>query len=261
MTQNEILHANLLDIVFENRNKNYGAYALRKFYPGRLTKSLAVSIGLVLFLFVLTLFAKRKDIVDVFKSGDTVEISKIDLPKPIEIEKPRPVTPDKVATVKLVSSFIISNRTEFPPEEDIIKSQIGTENIQGKPPTEILPAGQSIITAETKPAVEKNEPPAGITSEAAFPGGKEKFAEFLKTRLTSPDDLEPGQKLKVLVRFKVDVDGSISQIEVLESGGVRFDNEVMRVLKKMPKWSPALQNGIKVSSYFIQVVTFVGEEP
>jgi len=56
----------------------------------------------------------------------------------------------------------------------------------------------------------------------------------------------------------VDVDGSISKTEIVQSGGERFDKEVIRVLKKMPKWIPAEQNNVKVPVYFTQVVTFVG---
>jgi protein TonB len=56
------------------------------------------------------------------------------------------------------------------------------------------------------------------------------------------------------------VDGSISNIEIIQSGGDNYDKEVIRVLRKMPKWTPAMQNGMRVSTYFTQPVTFVGVE-
>jgi protein TonB len=72
--------------------------------------------------------------------------------------------------------------------------------------------------------------------------------------------LEAGQKRSVLVRFAVGEDGTVTQFEILQSGGNAFDNEVLRVLKKMPKWKPAIQNGRAVSVMFTQPVTFMAFE-
>ncbi len=58
----------------------------------------------------------------------------------------------------------------------------------------------------------------------------------------------------------VDIDGSISKAEIVQSGGDKFDREVIRVLHKMPKWVPAMQNGIKLAAWFTQPVTFIGIE-
>ncbi len=62
------------------------------------------------------------------------------------------------------------------------------------------------------------------------------------------------------VCYMVDLDGSISNIEVVQSGGDKYDKEVIRAFKKMPRWTPAIQNGHKVAVYFTQPVTFVGAE-
>ena len=83
---------------------------------------------------------------------------------------------------------------------------------------------------------------------------------FLNRHLRTPDELEAGQKRTVLVRFAVSVEGSVTQFEIVQSGGPAFDNEVIRVLKKMPKWKPAVQNGQNVSVMFTQPVTFVAYE-
>jgi protein TonB len=255
----EILNANLLDIIFENRNKNYGAYALRKFYPSRLTKSVGVSLGLVLFLFVLTLFIKKDEVANLLQKHGEVIISDVQIPQPKDPEKPRPVVQQRTATAPLTTKIVFTNETIIATQDDFLKANVGTTKIDA-PPSDLNPIAETQPVTETTTPVEKKDPPPGITCDAQYPGGKEKFTEFLKNKLSTPEDLEAGQKQKVLVRFKVDVDGSISQIEVIESGGVKFDNEVIRVMKKMPKWSPAMQNGIKVSSYFIQVVTFIGQE-
>src|SRR5262245_48401896 len=100
MNQNEILKANLLDIVFDNRNKNYGAYVLRKFYPGRLTKSLIVSLSLVLFLFLVTLFANKSNSGSGGNSnkGTIVVLTDVKPPTPVEPVKPKPIVQSR-ATV------------------------------------------------------------------------------------------------------------------------------------------------------------------
>jgi protein TonB len=260
MRDSEILNANLLDIIFENRNKNYGAYTLRKFYPGRLTTSLSVSLGLVLLLFLLTLSAHKNRIVYEKSPRPEVQLTDVIIPPPKPVDPPKPLEQTKAATAASFNRIIFADHTDVVPD-DIIKDRLlSTVTKEGPPLSNIQPPQEIQSTGETKTPVQTTEVPAGITKNAEYPGGNEKFTEFLRNKLMPVVELEPGQKLKVLVRFKVDVDGSISQVEVLESGGAMSDNEVIRVLKKMPKWSPAMQNGIKVSSYFTQTVTFIGQE-
>ncbi len=93
-----------------------------------------------------------------------------------------------------------------------------------------------------------------------FPGGPEAWSKFLNRHLQTPADLEAGEKKTVLISFLVDADGSVTGFKVVRSGGNAFDNEVIRVLKKMPKWKPAIQNGHPVVVPFTQPVTFVGFE-
>ena len=109
--------------------------------------------------------------------------------------------------------------------------------------------------------VEEPASPSPAPSAAAeFPGGQKKWMEFLNRHLRTPGELEAGQKKSVLVRFAVGEDGSVTQFEIVQSGGILFDNEVIRVLKKMPRWKPAVQNGRNVSVLFTQPVTFVAFE-
>jgi protein TonB len=85
--------------------------------------------------------------------------------------------------------------------------------------------------------------------------------QFLSRNICeAPQDLEPGEKRTALIRFHVAEDGSITNFQVLQSAGTAFDNEVIRVLKKMPKWTPAVKAGLPVSVSFTQAVTFVGQE-
>ena len=74
------------------------------------------------------------------------------------------------------------------------------------------------------------------------------------------ENLGKDEKKVVKIKFKIDTDGSINTLEIVTSGGLKFDNEVVRVMKKMPKWVPALQNGINVPVNYMLPVTFIGVE-
>ncbi|RYE37819.1 MAG: TonB family protein [Hyphomicrobiales bacterium] len=84
--------------------------------------------------------------------------------------------------------------------------------------------------------------------------------DFLGRSLSASSDMQPGERRSVLVRFWVDEYGNVGRFEVLQSGGTAFDNEVLRALKRMPKWKPALQRGRPVATSFVQPVTFQAPE-
>ena len=91
-----------------------------------------------------------------------------------------------------------------------------------------------------------------------FPGGMEAFKKFMLRNLRQPD-LSEGEKVVVRVQFVVDADGSIKNMNILQSGG-GLDSEVIRVVGKMPKWKPGVQNGRFVAVYFTLPVTFLGPD-
>lgn len=100
----------------------------------------------------------------------------------------------------------------------------------------------------------------GLDRNAEFPGGVKGWKEFLNKNLQVPAELEAGQKKTVVVQFIVKADGSVSDFLISESAGNACDREVLRVMKKMPKLIPAMQNGKPVSVTFMQPITFVGVE-
>ncbi len=267
MTNKEILQADLLDILFENRNKAYGAYALRKNYNHRLQWALGISLGLTLFLvtigfqknhFANTNYPSRPDVV-----LSTVDISK---QKAKEPEPPRQRKAPEIAQIRNTQIKITPDnqveKPEVPTPDDLQNAMTSTINKTGISPdsatTEVNTNRQSGNGSDKNREAEPGFHPTH--SDAQFPGDREAFAEFLKKYLNTPEDLDVGEKKMVLVRFMIDVDGTISKTEIVQSGGDKYDREVIRVLHKMPKWVPAMQNGIKVATYFTQPVTFVGLE-
>src|SRR5689334_15197856 len=118
MTGNEILKADMLDILFDNRNKDYGAYRLRKFYNNRLILSLGLSLGSVLFLFLFFGSANSKSITT--KNKPVVELKDVqiaEVKKKIEIPQPkRTVTP----TAPTPPQRVFTNRLDIVREDKII---------------------------------------------------------------------------------------------------------------------------------------------
>jgi protein TonB len=263
MTSNEILKADVLDIVFDNRNKKYGAYLLRKYYNNRLLIALGGMLGFVLLIvLIVSLNPQVREVIDdAFKQDGSVFVS---LPPTAPPPPPPPVHPPEHQARQISSSthIIIANETTVHTQDEIEHSVISNEDVDGP---DLLGPQPGVVGAGNIPApaiIESTSPPPppAPTSAAAFPGGQKAWTNFLNKYLRTPDELEAGQKRSVLVRFAVGEDGTVTQFEILQSGGNAFDNEVLRVLKKMPKWKPAIQNGRAVSVMFTQPVTFMAFE-
>ena len=99
-----------------------------------------------------------------------------------------------------------------------------------------------------------------VEVEAEFPGGLHAWAEFLKKNLKSSTPIKhkaPNGTYQVIVRFIVSRNGDISDIVSETNHGFGMEAEVIRVIKKCPKWNPAYQNGRSVNAYRRQPVTFI----
>lgn len=276
MTNKELLHADMLDIVFDNRNKEYGAYTIRRDYNKRMLVSLLSGLSLVVLFILLSSFkAKHTDKLPAKKEGAVIvktyevpkEVKK-EQPKPIEKPKPKPAEPKinpPVATVKYPPIKIvpdeIADKDPVTPQADLDGKQISTNNTNGNPyegkPTTVEP-----VVNNTGNGDGEKPQPAFIPNQAnpEFPGGQEALLKFLSRNLNTPQDLENGEKKMVKAKFQVDKDGSVTLVAIELSGGSLFDKEVIRVCKKMPKWKPAVQNGVAVAMSYVLPVTFIGVE-
>jgi periplasmic protein TonB len=272
MTSKEIRYASLLDILFEGRNKEYGAYALRRGYNHRLLLALGAGLSVVLFFILINTLNKndgQSPPVDPPRK-ESITITKIELPadlQPAGQPKPKPVPPKPVdaATVKYTTPLLVNDdlrRTEVPDISTLAINAIGSENRAGENYTGTAPDNPAVTGggpgAVTGTIVAENPP--GPSSHPEFPGGFAALKDFLSRNLYTPAQLEIGDKKIVKARFIVDKDGSVSGVEIEVSGGRAFDREVVRVCRKMPKWKPALQNGNPVAVSYILPVTFIGVE-
>jgi periplasmic protein TonB len=275
MEPNKIQEADILDIIFEGRNKDYGAYELRKTYNNRIIKSLVVMgsvvgllvIGNVVFGFGKKASIPKPDVTDI--TLDNVKEPKAPvLPPPPVIKAPPPQVAMKQFTPPLIVKTDVP-KDEKPPENDELdKVRIGKVNVTGAADdgtaAPIAPGDGLGVVVAPKKADDDNDgrPFMKVEVDASFPGGPAAWLRFLNKNLRSPDEaISNGISGKVVVQFIVDKEGNVSDVVAVsgpEQGGLR--EEAVRVIKKSGKWTPALQNGRYVKAYRFQPVIFqIGE--
>jgi protein TonB len=271
MTSNEILGASMLDILFDNRNKTYGAYELRKNYNSRLLMAMGSALGFVFLL--LLLFSNSKTDSSVNKK-ENKDLFLRDIFIPLKIEEPQPIAEKQTApkpppTAESNLTSLINMVDEPKPENemaamaDVEKSAIGNKNVDGPENISFQSAAPSETVVSGNGKGNEGDQQSdfiAIEEQPEFPGGAAAWKNFLNRYLQVPASLNGGELKIVKINFMVDVDGSVTGFNIIQSAGREFDNEVIRVLKKMPRWKPAMQNGRAVAVPFTQPVTFVGLE-
>jgi protein TonB len=270
MEVNKILNADILDIIFEGRNKEYGAYDLRKTYNKRLVKAI-VGTAIVILLLFLGYFVsningsgtKKNLVVEDVQLEDVKEEKKNEPPPP----PPPKVEPPKVEMAKFTPPKIVPDdkvkEEEKPPEQEKLEdTKIGTVNQEGikddgitAPPVD---AGKGVVEAPKKDEEDYDKTFTKVEIESDFPGGAGAWLRYLNKNLRYPDDAVNNEiQGTVVVQFIVDKEGNVSDVQPIsgpENGGLR--EEAVRVIKKSGKWTPAVQNGRQVKSYKKQPILF-----
>jgi protein TonB len=258
----DLLKKQWLDIVFEGRNKLYGAYELRQ-ANGKTTVR-AFIIGGIIFTFLVSI-PVLADLLPEDKD-DTIldqKITTVKLPpkeKPKENLPPPPPPPPKVDQVKFVKPVVAKAEevVEEPPKiKEIVDKKIGAETIKGDPdaPLTVEPVGNGPADVVEDNSIHNM---AGIEVKPDFPGGLEKFYKYVGNNYRVPE--EEGIKGKVFVTFVVEKDGSLTDIKVVRDIGYGTGAEAIRVLKKSPRWNPGEQNGKKVRVLYSLPITIQSPE-
>ncbi len=272
MEPNDMLYADPLDILFENRNKSYGAYPLRKFYAQRLYISMGVTLSIVVlstFLYLIFRTPVGATLLN-FLPPDT-NFTPVDLtPPPKPVAPPvRPSAPHPIASTRtLTPPLIVHTNSEIHPMakvEDLKDAMIGTKTLtSGQDNGEIPNNGNSnlAITVSTgKQADDKPEILQWAEVMPEYPGGIEALKRYLLKNLRMPDaNAESGTIVKVIARFVVGADGKVNNIEIIQAADNIYNEEVKRVISKMPDWKPGSQNHRNVAVYFSLPVNFVSAE-
>ena len=277
MNTNNILQADLLDIIFENRNKDYGAYELRKNYYKLLKKSMVIVATFLLVTIsapiIASMFEKPIVIDKPFK--EEVKITQVEMPhEPLEKIEPIKVDPIEVEVNTVINTIpeiveAVNVRVEdLPPtKEDLKDHQSGITNHDGETHEVNTIAtindghGTDIqVIPEEKhpdPVVEEVFGSEDITQSPEYPGGEEELMAYLSNNIKYPNRaVETETQGRVVLGFIVDKNGEIDEIKVLRGIGYGCDEEAIRVVNKMPKWKPGKNNGKAVKVYFNLPITF-----
>jgi protein TonB len=277
MEANKITNAAFLDILFDGRNKDYGAYELRKSYNGRIAIAIT-SVAAICFLFFLSQILANDG--DKSRRVIPTTVIKLDPLKETELKKsePLPVQPPKAEPIdvqvkRFTPPVIVEDDKALDPPPivtELDNSKIGLADKDGgiddsfvAPPVE---KGTGIVEAPKKVEEDLTKIFYKVEKEARFPGGLEAWKKFLERNLNAnvaADNGAPIGSYTVKVQFIVDREGVISNVQAIEvpKACPGCGAEAVKVIKKGPNWEPAIQNDRKVNYQAMQFITFqVAEE-
>ena len=275
MEANKILNADLLDIIFDGKNKSYGAYDLRKSYASRLKKALAATFIALAVILLGSVLANKvsnsgDDKIDVLDT-QMAEIKKDEVvvipPPPPPPVKPPP--PPEINQVKFTPPKVVKDE-EVKPEEKIeeIKDDaaISTKTVESENKVQVVQApveDKGTQVAEAPVDDDEGKVFNKVEIEAEYPGGGAAWAKYLRNNLDANTPIDNGAAegtYTVVVRFIVSKDGGISDVVAETKHGYGMEAEALKIIKKGPKWTPAQQNGRMVNAYRRQPITFVVQE-
>mgnify|MGYP000764128422 FL=1 len=264
MSKIDLISSDWVDLVFEGRNKAYGAYRLRKSTTKR---NILAMVAVVLLLIVAFIILTVKNFVDEQRAKvamtQVAELTNYKQPekkaevkqKKVEVEPERVV--ERVKSSIKFTAPVIKKDEEVKPDEELktqdelmsTKTAIGTFDVKGNDDAngEVLKAKEVIAEPEPPKHEEENKVFDIVEQQPMFPGGQTALMKYLSEHTKYPVVAqENGVQGRVTVQFVVEKDGSISDVHVLRGVDPSLDKEAVRVVKSMPRWTPGKQNGINV---------------
>ena len=248
------------DIIFENRNKMYGAYELRTHYNSRLTKALTITIISSLTIFFLLYILRSKDGTASFKTkNDPVTFTDINFPKKIfsqEIKEHIRTTPitqkTDVNSFQAITDSIVKQATDTTSIQVLASTGTSSDPTLSEPGMEgaSFPNGNPMNTL----------PPynmATVDKSPEFPGGMSKFYKFLLRHIHYTDEArKAGLIAKMYIQFIIDENGIVQEVELMNRIGFGLDEEVQKALLNSPHWLPGLVKNEPVKTVMILPVSF-----
>lgn len=280
----DLTSAEWRDLVFAEKNKEFGAYQLRKASDKRHNMAfLYMLVGLVVVIFLVIGYSKYADYRDEKKALElqeqrekmmaaAIEQAEEETPEEEEVEEqkyeqPEIQVPEEVlATVQVTQIAIV--------EADKVKNEVmdmetqkeddtarGIVNQEGSDDADKFKAVQDqVVVKDPEPEVVKpkeEEIFVAVEQQAEFPGGQAALMKWLGNNIRYPESAQQNDiQGRVVVKFVVEKDGSIGQATIAKGVDKDLDREAIRVVKKMPKWQPGKNNGVAVRSYFTLPVIF-----
>jgi protein TonB len=271
MDTQQIPKADLLDILFDGRNKEYGAYDLRKSYNHRLRRAIAGTLALCLLLFIgFTVAGNEHHTGSRLPIIDSIILVNVDPPvktptPPLQIPKPLHVTPP-APTIRMVTTRIVPD-DQVKPEDKPQPADV-PDNVRIDVTTNLTASGADVV----RPLSDGNGPGSNVIAapaapepddhiytkveiESSYEGGMQAWLRFVSKNFRVPDAIDgDSNSATVRVQFIVDKEGNVSDVKAL-NGPEQLQREAVRVIHLSKKWKPAIQNGRQVNSYKIQPIT------
>lgn len=253
-----------LDILFSNRNRTYGAYALRREYPHALIRALVIGLicigaglGLPQLIGALSKVLPEKDNTIYCPTVTKVEITPPP-PQPPKVQPPRP----SIAFLPpiIVPNDKVDNAPPPPPIDSILidNRPVGAITQKGVnhpgPTLDNGPEPEAIAKIED---TKKEFPIYAVSKQPGFPGGEKEMFRFIQENLKYPAMArENNIQGRVAVTFVINADGSVDEVSILKEIGGGCGKEAARVVAAMPPWIPGEMNGIPVKVRFTIPVQF-----
>ena len=273
MTNAQLATASLDDIVFDGRNRHYGAYELRALYQRHMSRALVIATVIMALIVAFPLVAqllKDKTVVvpptiveaKPFGFDPTVPLPAI-TPPPAAVKPP--TMPPQPPTVRNVAMVVAKDEAvkpddKVPNQDELLDKQSGKRDSDGDPNagrtvSEELPPG--LVDAPTAELVNKVYISVEHMPELPTGGGTAAIVGAIQRAVRYPSlALRNGVEGKVFVSFTVDAKGEVTDVRIVKGLGSGLDEETMRAIKTLPRFIPGKQNGNDVSVSFTVPVTY-----
>lgn len=271
MAKTELTSKEWCDLIFDSRNKNYGAYQLRSGLPHRNLVALIITIVFAALIVILPMLvslmpepAVEEDEFRVTELAtlEEAEVKDENLVKKVDLAPP---PPPLRSSIKFVPPVIakdneVSDADEMKSQEELSNAKVaisiadvkGNDEIHG---ADIADVKQVVVQAPKQ--VEEEKIYDVVEQPPLFPGGEAAMYKWLNDNLTYPTiSQENGVQGKVFVRFVVSKNGAITDATVIRSLDPYTDKEALRCIRAMPRWNPGKMNGVAVKAYFVLPITF-----
>lgn len=240
------------EIVFESRNKEYGAYDIRKSYVPTLSWSLFSGTALFILMVILfSVFSKSEVKADRQKEQFIVIVADSTIAAVTKIVPPDPEPPaPETKSIRYLPPVIVDSVSAT----DVTLAPVSMlDSIDNRPVDDVIVPVEGpdpVVVVEPEPVVWVEEMPE-------FPGGKQALLKFINESVRYPDEaVNNNLEGRVVVRFVVSADGTVTKTEVLRGVHPVLDTEALRVISLMPRWKPGRQNGNPVPVWFSVPVKF-----
>ena len=250
----------MIEIVFENRNKSYGAFELRSKYNQRLFYSFSITLFALLILILISLIQNKKtsaplaipivDILDLSKNFTAEQVQQIQI-KQTETGLPSPKLKQTESFVFVADSTHTSEFTDTT-FTDVSDTQDNQNTVAG--------LGNTTDTIHTSGISQPGAATLGLAAVEKvpeFPGGIEKFYKFLINNIRyTREAREAGVNARLYVSFVIDQEGMLGEIEIMNTVGFGLESEAQRILNNSPRWSPGFFSNKPVKTKMVLPVSF-----